>query len=89
MIPILLLMMSFSGGEMIIQHIEFSEHNLRMTRAAEFTKIRLPDCEITDEVGAPELPVKSIKIALPYGAQVVQISVISSESKVIDGEFLV
>lgn len=89
MIPILLLLMSISGGGMIIKQVEFSEHNLRIIPAAEFTKIRLLDFGITDEVGAPEIPVKPVKIALPYGAQVVDVTLVSSESKMIEGEFLV
>ncbi|MEO0165532.1 MAG: C25 family cysteine peptidase [candidate division WOR-3 bacterium] len=46
-----------------------------------FLKLRIPGWEITDEVGAPELPTTTIKIALPLGAQIKSVEVIATEKK--------
>jgi len=54
----------------------------------EYTKIRINGYEISDEVGAPELPVKALRIALPYGAQVTGIRILNEEVSELTGEFM-
>jgi len=45
--------------------------------------------EITGRVGAPELPVRSISIALPLGAKDCRVEIINRETETIDGKYLV
>ncbi len=64
-------------NNIIIKDIDISNHNLSIEQGVRYTKIRLPECELTDEIGAPELPVKTVKFALPSGARVTDVSIIS------------
>ncbi len=86
MIPILLLCISMNNT--IVKNIELDVNSLIIQQNFEYTKIRLPGYEISDEVAAPEVPVRAIKIALPYGAKITNVNILSKEGKELDGEFL-
>ncbi|MCK4674228.1 hypothetical protein KAT67_09640, partial [candidate division WOR-3 bacterium] len=86
MIPILLLCISMNNT--IVKDIELDVNSLIIQQNFEYTKIRLPGYEISDEVAAPEVPVRAIKIALPYGAKITNVNILSKEGKELDGEFL-
>jgi hypothetical protein len=46
----------------------------------EYTRIRIPGCELSNEIGAPEVPVRSIMLALPYGVIIKDINVTATKT---------
>lgn len=78
----LLLSIMLSQATMI-QDIDFHNNSLQLIPDNGYTKIMYPGCELTDQIGAPEIPVLSVMVALPKGAQVEQVRVISSTSRIV------
>jgi len=72
----------------VVKNIELDVNSLIIEQNFEYTKIMLPGYEISDKVAAPEVPVRAIKIALPYGAKITNVNILSKEGKELDGEFL-
>lgn len=81
------LLMSFEQST-DIKRIEFDRDRLQLPTVDGYTKVRMSGCEIAGAVGAPELPVKSLAVALPLGAKNIQVEIIETESAVLDGEYL-
>lgn len=71
-----------------IHDIAVNNNDLVLQTDMEYTKIMMKDYELSDQIGAPELPVKALRIALPYGAQITGIEIINEESTELAGEFL-
>ena len=86
MIPILLLFITTT--DKIVKTVDFDMNSLIIQQDLEYTKIRFPGYEISDEVAAPEVPVKAIKIALPYGAKITNVNILSKKETEVDGKFL-
>lgn len=84
---IVILLSLFTVNSVIIKDIDIDVHNLSVQQGVRYTKVRLPDYELTDEIGAPELPVKTIKFALPSGAKITDVSVISSAVDELPGRY--
>lgn len=61
--------------------IDYRTSDLQFIESAGSLKIRIPEWEITDEIGAPELPSKVIRIALPYGATIKNVEIISTSQE--------
>lgn len=53
-----------------------------------YTQARLPGYEISHDVGAPEVPVKPVRVALPYGARVSDVRILSTETEVLTGSYV-
>ncbi len=70
------------------QQIDFAAEQLHFTVSDGYTKVRLRGCEINNIVGAPEIPTRALKIALPYGATDIGIQIIETETQILVGEFL-
>jgi hypothetical protein len=70
------------------KQIDFRPELIEFSRADEYTKVRIMGCEISQDVGAPEVPAKAFQIALPYGAKDISIEIIATESEMLDGEYL-
>jgi hypothetical protein len=68
----------------VVQDISFDRSMLMIVPGGDYTKIMYPGCELTDQVGAPEVPVLSVLVALPGGAHVTRVSVIASTSTPLD-----
>ena len=64
-----------------IGNFEFEVNELQFIQSEKTTKLRIPGWEITDEVGAPELPSKTIIVALPANTIIKKIEIISTEQK--------
>jgi hypothetical protein len=77
--------LSIAGN--ITQRNNFSYTDLHIEKSEGFDLINLTDCELTDEIGAPQLPVKSLYFALPQGAKVNRVEVINSNSTILDNYF--
>jgi hypothetical protein len=71
-----------------IHNIEVNSNDIILQQDMEYTKIRMSGYEMTDQVGAPELPAKAVCIALPYGAQVTGIRILDEKTSELKGEFL-
>jgi len=71
-----------------IKQIDFSRKQINLQTVEGYTKARIAGCELTSTVGAPELPVKAIKVALPLGATNVKVEIIATETEVLDGTYL-
>ncbi|MCK4941145.1 hypothetical protein KAS45_03550, partial [candidate division WOR-3 bacterium] len=71
-----------------VQHVDFDKQNIQLQFIEGYTKVRMSGCEITDQPGAPELPVKAVKVALPLGANITDVSVIHMETEILEGEHL-
>jgi hypothetical protein len=72
-----------------VQTIQCNDQALSINQGTEFTTVRVSGYEITDEVGAPQLPVKTVRIAVPKGARYKGISIMSMESKELSGRYLI
>ncbi|MEO0185301.1 MAG: hypothetical protein ABIL20_05840, partial [candidate division WOR-3 bacterium] len=62
-------------------NIKFELNTLQFLQSADTTRIRIPGWEITDKIGAPELPSKTVKVALPSGARIEKIEILSTTQK--------
>ncbi len=62
-------------------NVEIKPDELHIIECGDTTRIRIPNWEITDDIGAPEMPVRVLRIALPLGAQVKDIKIISTTEK--------
>ena len=78
MINIVLILVLYQATT--IQDITFDRQQLLIVPDNEYTRLMYPGCELTDEVGAPELPVMSVMVALPRGAKVTSVTVLDSRS---------
>ncbi len=62
-------------------NFEFDVSELQFVQSDNTTKLRIANWETTDIIGAPELPCKTIKIALPAYAMIKKIEIISTEQR--------
>lgn len=69
--------------------VEFSSASLSISRSGQFNKVRLAGCDLTHEVGRPQLPLKPVLIAVPGAARIERITVIPVESEDVPGEYLI
>ncbi len=74
-------------GANISQKVNFNISDLDFQKSEGFDLINLIDCEMTDKIGEPQLPVKSLYFALPQEAKVNRVEVINSNSKILDNSF--
>ncbi|MGB9720657.1 MAG: C25 family cysteine peptidase, partial [bacterium] len=75
----------FSGT--YIGNIKFDLNALQFAQSADTTRIRITGWETIDRIGAPELPSRTIKIALPLGAKVEKVEILSATQKEFDLPF--
>ncbi|KPK64094.1 hypothetical protein AMJ83_03585 [candidate division WOR_3 bacterium SM23_42] len=88
MIIALLSLLITSTQSTEIQHVDFYTRDIQYEFVDGYTKVRIKGCEITDAVGAPEIPVKAIRVALPANARVIKVQIIETETEVLEGEYL-
>ncbi|MEO0206875.1 MAG: C25 family cysteine peptidase, partial [candidate division WOR-3 bacterium] len=62
-------------------NVKFELNTLQFLQSADTTRIRIPGWEITDKIGAPELPSKTVEVALPSGARIEKIEILSATQK--------
>ncbi|MBN2620954.1 T9SS type A sorting domain-containing protein [candidate division WOR-3 bacterium] len=82
MIPYLLIITIMQAT--VVQEISFDRNLLEIIPDGNYTRIRFPGCELTNQIGAPEVPVLPTMVALPGGAHVTQVSVVASTSTPLD-----
>jgi hypothetical protein len=80
---VFLLGLSQTQSAELSQMVEFSPEDLIFSTSDGFDILYLKGCDITNEVGEPQLPVKLVHVILPSGSKVEKVMVSSAE-----GEFL-
>ncbi|MCK4409231.1 MAG: hypothetical protein KAW67_04055, partial [Candidatus Eisenbacteria sp.] len=60
--------------------VSFDESELTVTELDGYDVIALRGCDVTREVGLPQLPVFSLTLALPAGARVSELEILDAES---------
>jgi hypothetical protein len=86
-IGLLLALCSAAFSTSIRQRLSYSQNDLEISSLDGRTELMLPDCELTAEVGAPQLLRHSVFIPLPPGAHVTGIRVVRQEEKELAGEY--
>ncbi len=82
------LSLSASAQAATLEHtLVFSEQNLVIDSRDGYDHVRLGAYLLTDEIGAPELPVVPVQLALPPGSVITGVLVTNTESTEIIGTF--
>jgi hypothetical protein len=68
--------------------IDFDAARVQMIPKESYTEIVVPGCELSHDVGAPQLPVQCCDIALPYGARITGVNILDADYMVLEGEYL-
>jgi hypothetical protein len=84
---ILLFGLAQAKADEISQSVDFSIADLVFSSSGGFDIIYLKGCDITDQVGEPQLPVKLLHVALPPGSKVEQVVVTKAESQILPDEY--
>ncbi|UCE17102.1 MAG: hypothetical protein JSV84_09340 [Gemmatimonadota bacterium] len=74
------------SGE-ITTSISFSPSDLSVTENGEYDVLSMTDCDISREVGEPQIPVTLLHVVLPAGADVNRVEVLSTQSEALEGIF--
>ena len=87
--PILCLFAAYGqsmSGE-ITTSVSFSLSDLQFSEIGEYDALYMVDCDVTRDVSEPQLPVKLVHVALPIGAEVEGVEVVSVQSEELDGTY--
>ena len=84
---ILLFGFSQAKADQIYQAVDFSTADLVFSSSEGFDVIYLKGCEITDQVGEPQLPVRLVQVALPPGSKIQRVVVTGSESRILPDNY--
>jgi hypothetical protein len=77
-----------AAGESYVEHVvRFDERDLVTERRSGFDHVTLTGCDVTRDVGRPQLPVLPFVITLPNGVRVTRLEVVSAESVELLGRF--
>ena len=60
--------------------VTFAQSDLAVAELDGYDVITLPGCDLTGEIGLPQLPVFSLTLALPAGARIVELEILEAES---------
>jgi hypothetical protein len=69
------------------QVLTFNRSNLTFDKIAGYDVVQYQDLTMTQEVAAPQLPVKIVHMALPPGKDIAGVSIVKLESEYLDGEY--
>ena len=69
------------------QTVRFSPQDLAFSQSAGFELVYLKGCDITDQVGEPQLPVKQVSVLLPSGSRVEEVTVFAVEGEMLPGRY--
>ncbi len=65
-----------------VEHVvEFDEQDLQVTVLRGYDLVTMAGCDVTREVGRPQLPAKAVTVALPAGSRVTALEIASADSK--------
>ena len=71
------------------QSVRFSPQDLTFSQSAGFEVVYLRGCDITSQVGEPQLPVKQVSVILPPGSRVEEVIITGTEGELLPGEYQV
>ncbi|UCB51605.1 MAG: hypothetical protein JSV10_06305, partial [Candidatus Zixiibacteriota bacterium] len=71
------------------QSARFSPQDLTFSQSAGFEVLYLRGCDITSQVGEPQLPVKQVSVILPPGSRVEEVIITGAEAELLPGEYQV
>ena len=74
-------------ADVLHQTFEFPISRISQAFNDGYDQLYMNGCDITDAVGCPQLPVQSIHLALPPGARVDRVDVVSTESEYLPGTY--
>ncbi|MGQ9560734.1 MAG: C25 family cysteine peptidase [Candidatus Oleimicrobiaceae bacterium] len=66
--------------------VTFSSAQLHLEPAHGFVRVTMEGCELTEVVGEPQLPVRTVRLALPPGASVIGVEATVGRSEVVASE---
>ena len=78
---LLLTLASAAPAAFIDHEIVLTEQDLTIAKSGEYDVLALPGCDVTREVGMPQLPVLPITLAIPRGARATRLEVVAAESR--------
>jgi hypothetical protein len=81
------LTLTLGYADNITQKINFNISDFRTEKLDNFDVINFSDFELTDEVGAPQLPAKSLYFVLSTGTKITKVEVIHSGSVMLDNHY--
>lgn len=76
-------------AEEISQSVDFTTTDLVFSSSQGFDILYLKNCDITNQAGEPQLPVKLIHVALPPGSKVEQVVVTKADSQTLPQDYLI
>ncbi len=85
---IFMLAMLISFEQTAMEQVDFDRGQIELSISDEHTKVRLRGCEISQQVGAPEVPTRAFQVALPHGARDVSIEITEITSEILDGDYM-
>jgi hypothetical protein len=59
-----------TASEEVVHSLMFSRSELKFEKFNDYDIVRIPNCDITREIGEPQLPVRLVLIAVPSGMKV-------------------
>jgi hypothetical protein len=72
----------------VVHTVSFGDGDLVVTRVDGYDEVRLAGCDLTNEVGRPELPLLVVTLAVPPGCTATGLSAVSTESTDLGGPFV-
>lgn len=76
-----------ASGAFVEQVVTFAEQELDISKSGAYDVVTLANCDVTRDVGMPQLPVLPLTVAIPAGARPTRLEVLAAESKDIIGRF--
>jgi hypothetical protein len=87
LVLLLILGLAQAKGDELFQSVDFSVADLVFSSSEGYDILYLKDCDLTDQVGEPQLPVKLLHVALPSGSKVEGVEVTRVESQILPDEY--
>ena len=79
----------FGSRAQIIDNFIFSINQIQLTNEKGYTRIAIPSCYLSAEVGHPELPCMVLRYLLPYDQEISTITILDSTLQLISSNALV
>lgn len=78
---IFLILISSLSGEEVLKELFFPISKIEKGGYKGYTTVRIPDCELINQPGAPELPVFPLYVHLPKGAKILKVDTVRTVKK--------
>jgi hypothetical protein len=78
-----------TGDDTLDYTIHFSADDLRFEKLLGYDLVTMNDCSTLNEIGRPQLPAKTILLALPTGMKATNLQVLSTQKQPIQGTYTI